>query len=249
MESEYKKESPSKKIARKTVYKELEAVCGRQRFVKGPHLVIAGSEGGDVSVLLGMGVDPSGIYAVDIDKHALAAAKDRFRDWGVNFKLVSFSDAAKAFGIEEFLTAFIDMCSELRNDHISQVMRLRAQYKVYAFACVRDKGLVGTFVHGVDPSKMQVYAAPRLQYLKTRGFKVGLSYTYVSRTLTNKGTPMCIALASNVVRSSAIVHLNWELRDLDKALLSPAKETYLLYNVRRQAAAAKKAWRTRRKKR
>jgi hypothetical protein len=247
MEREYKKESPSKKIARKTVYKELETVCGRRRFVNGPHLVIAGSEGGDISVLLGMGVDPQGIYAVDIDKHALAAAKDRFREWGVNFWLGPFSRAAQAFGVDEFLTAFIDMCSELKNTDIAEVMKLRARYKVYAFSMCRDKGLAGTFIKAVD-GKTGIAAKPRLEYLRSRGFNWGLAYTYVSRTLTNKGTPMCIAFANNIVRSSAIVHLNWEYADLDRALLSPAKETYLLYNVRRQAAAAKKAWRTRRKR-
>lgn len=248
MIAEYKRESPSKKIARKTVYKELEAACGRRRFVAGPHLVIAGSEGGDISVLLGMGVDPAGIYAVDVDKHALAAAKDRFRDWGVHFWLGPFHLAAAAFSVKEFRTAFIDMCSELRNKDINEVLMLKARYKAYAFAMCRDKGLVGTFIDGVDPNRAEIAAKPRLRYLQSRGFKTGLAYTYVSRTLTNKGTPMCIALASNVVKSNAVVHLNWEYRDLDRALLASAPETYLLYNVRRQAAAAKKAWRTRRKK-
>ena len=246
MIAEYKKESPSKKIARKTTYKELESAAGRRRFVRGPHLVIAGS-GGDISVLLGMGVDPSGIYAVDIDKHALACAKDRFRDRGVNFALVPFAQAARHFGIDEFLTAFIDMCSELKNKDIAEVLKLRARYKAYAFACVRDKGLVGTFVGAVDPNKLKVFAAPRLKYLRTRGFKAGLAYTYISRTLTNKGTPMCIALGSNVVRTQAIVHLDWGYSDLDRALLSQVQGTYLIYNVKRQAAAAKKAWKTRRK--
>lgn len=243
---DYRTESPNKKQARLMAHGILENAMGRELYRKGPHLVLASAEAGDISVMLGKGVEPTAIHAVDVDKHALDAAKDRFGSWGVQFKAIDFRKANKEFGVPSYVSAIIDLCSEIRDTDVKAIIDLRAKYKVYGFQVCREKGFNSTFINSVDDGGSKV--KPRLQLLAHHGFKTGLAIHYVSRTLTNHGTPMCMAFCSNVRKPSKnpeILSVSWGYHDLDLKLLSKPANTYLLYNVNRQAAAGKKAAKTR----
>lgn len=67
MLGQYRGESPAKKFARWGFWLEVRAQLGKERFLEGEHLVLASAEAGDVSVLLGMGVKPRNIMAIDMD--------------------------------------------------------------------------------------------------------------------------------------------------------------------------------------
>lgn len=244
--NDYRRESPNKKKARLLELKVLEDVMGKEAFRAGPHLVIASKEAGDISAMLGMGVEPSAIHAVDIDRHALAAAKDRFGSWGVKFRNIDFRDANDKFGVSNYASAIIDLCSPLLDDDIQAVIDFKAKYKVYGFQINREQGLANVFTQSIQDGGKAIKG--RLDYLAFRGFKTGLAIHYVSRTLTNKGTPMCLAFCKNVRKPSKnpeILSVTWGYADLDRQMMSTAENTWLLYNVPKMAPAAKKAWKTR----
>lgn len=244
--NDYRSESPRKKQARLMELNLLKEAMGKEAFEKGPHLVIAGHEAGHISTMIGLGVEPAAIYAVDTDIHALAASEDRFGSWGVNFKRIDFRDAHKAFSIRVFASAVIDLCSYLTDKDIKAVIQLKARFKTYGFQVNREKGLVGVFTQSLQDGGKSVKA--RLEYLAFKGFKTGFAIHYVSETLTNKGTPMCIAFCKNVrrpLKKPEVFFLEWDHKDLDRKIRSATSNTYLLYNLRRQAVAGKKAARTR----
>jgi hypothetical protein len=74
----YKGESPAKKMARIQYWISLRETMGLNHFQKSKHMVLASRECGDVSALLGLGVQASNIIAVDIDPLAIDAVKSRF---------------------------------------------------------------------------------------------------------------------------------------------------------------------------
>jgi hypothetical protein len=75
----YTGDTPAKKIARLAVWTRVRELLG-SRFLTGTHVVLLSSEAGDVSTLLGLGVVIGHIIGVDIDPHAIAAAKNKYPD-------------------------------------------------------------------------------------------------------------------------------------------------------------------------
>ena len=72
----YKGESPGKKVARFRYWNKVEKRGLLGDF--GKIVVLASREGGDVSVLTALGIEPSRIVAVDADKEAADAVAEKF---------------------------------------------------------------------------------------------------------------------------------------------------------------------------
>lgn len=77
MSDTYKGESPGKKLARMQFWGSVALALG-DRFYRKKHLVLASQHGGDISVLVGLGVDPRNVIAVDLRPDAVAACKARW---------------------------------------------------------------------------------------------------------------------------------------------------------------------------
>lgn len=97
------------------------------RFEQGRFLVITSQYAGDVSVLLAMRVKPENIYGVDVDRHAVDAARYKYPH--VKFEQCAFWEAVQAFpelrkGID---CAFIDLCCPLRTPVAQKVIELASQ--------------------------------------------------------------------------------------------------------------------------
>jgi hypothetical protein len=248
----YRRESPGKKQARLLLWHLVETTMGRSKFLKGPFLVLASAEAGDVSTLLGMGVPPNVIYAVDVDRHAIAAAKAKYKAFpGVNWADIDFVLAAEYFRIEEWAFAFIDLCSNLHpNDvDLNNVVALKARHKAYEFMVAREKGLPGSYIKAVGKADDESIK-PRMKYINSRGFKSAFSISYNSSTeVSPRGTTMCIALSKSLTpmnpTTSAVV--SFDHKALHKEFVkSTNPNTWLLYNVRKSAVAGVKSGHTKR---
>jgi len=246
----YRRESPGKKQARILLWQMVETKMGKVAFRKGPHLVLASAEAGDVSTLLGMGVPPESIYAVDVDRHAIAAARSKFKAFkGVNWADIDFVNAAEYFQVEEWAMAFIDLCSNLhaKDLDIERVIALKAKYKAYEFMIAREMGLPGAYIKAIDKGEDSV--SPRMKYINSRGFRSNLAIVYNSKTeVSLVGTLMCIALSKNLVPKTApseVVNVEFGYKELDRAFVRSADpNTWLLYNVRKLAVAGVKSGHT-----
>lgn len=75
----YLGDTPAKKITRLVVWWRIKELLGA-RFLTGTHVVLLSPQAGDVSTLLGLGVIPRHIIGVDIDRHAVAAARNKYPD-------------------------------------------------------------------------------------------------------------------------------------------------------------------------
>lgn len=118
MEDTYKGESPSKKFARFSFWTAVASELGKTRFYNGKHLVLASREGGDVSVLLGMGVQPKNIIPVDLNPKAALAAQDKFPE--VQVIVGDVADIAKEYK-RELVSAFLDFCAPMDSRIIKKV--------------------------------------------------------------------------------------------------------------------------------
>jgi hypothetical protein len=103
----YKGESWPKKLARAHFW--LSACVLLPEFRGSPILCLASREGGDISVLKGLGVDPRNIVAVDICEEAAAAAKTLHPD--VDIRCMDVADViAQRDG---FLVSLLDFCGPI----------------------------------------------------------------------------------------------------------------------------------------
>lgn len=249
MESNYKGDTPSKKQARVLYWTIIRDRLGNAAFKKGPYLVIAGKEGGDVSTLLAMGVEPTAIHAVDVNRHDLAASAARFKGSGVVFKVAEFKDAHVKFGMREYACAFIDMCAPIRNEDLDAVIDLPAKLKGYEFMLGRENGGVNAFIKSVTVAGQHV-TEPRLRYLNHRGFETHACFYYASSLETTKGLTMCLALCANTRPRTKGSEYSWEEIKLDAFQLRKmmikdrSKKIVGLYNMHPGTVAAWRAHET-----
>ncbi len=124
----YKGESPAKKILRYRYWCEVRDLL-KERFFSGKHLVLASQEGGDLSTLIWLGVDPTNIIAIDRNRAALAAVKKKYHEHGVTFVHGDVFDfkapkrkKAKAKSTN-IVSAFFDFCSPTSVDLMNRVVR------------------------------------------------------------------------------------------------------------------------------
>ena len=141
---DYKGEVPSKKMTRLTFWLLIRQHLGTKRFLAGPHLVLASREAGDVSVLLGMGVDIKNIIGVDYVPHEAAQARLKFPGLRVIEKEIGLY--AREYKGLPFASIYLDFCSQSGNaifDTVSLVIK----------HLVEDDGLLGyNFMVGREQS-------------------------------------------------------------------------------------------------
>ena len=70
----FKGDTPGKKLARLETWRIILDALGKDRFLSGRYLFLAGPDMGDASVLLGLGVPPERLLGVDYDGVAAASA-------------------------------------------------------------------------------------------------------------------------------------------------------------------------------
>ncbi len=122
----YKGESPAKKMVRLNSWLKTSKELGK-KFYTEKHLVLASREGGDISVLLGLGVDPSNIIAVDLVKFAVDSAKEKFP--GVVVYHNNITEVAKKYA-NQFASINLDWCGHASKELLSttlDVLRFGAQ--------------------------------------------------------------------------------------------------------------------------
>lgn len=243
-------DNPPKKLVRVALWREIEERSRQHAaFKRGPHLVISGRYGGDIGVLLAMGVHPRNIYAVDTDHHATAAAKHKFPE--VNFATCSFWDAIEYFELKNVHAAHIDLFSPLRKELIQKIKDVynRVEFLGYTYLCGRDKDEVANGISAMREVLELDAAGSRQAYLTTfHGFNVRASWDYLSSSASHIGKPMATLLLQrrgkkNLRVTSTRVTADWG--DVRKAALRDKQDADLLYNVRPTTMAAWKAHETR----
>ena len=108
----YRGETPVKKVARLYFWNHVRTLVGPERFKAGPHVVLSGPDAGDVATLLGMGVKPNGIVAVDTDRHAVDAAYWKFPGMDIRHEDVREALAAMK---NPPVSVFLDTCHHVSN--------------------------------------------------------------------------------------------------------------------------------------
>jgi len=242
-------DSPAKKLARVEVWNEIERNSNRDDFERGPHLVISGKYGGDIGVLIALGVPRKNIYAVDTNPHALANVRRKFE--GVNFAVCDFAEAPQYFG-KKFYSAHIDLCAPQREGALNKISALyhQVEFLAYTYLCGRERDLVPKILEirqaGADP-----YDA-RLSHLQRyKNWKVICAWHYVSHSASHIGKPMGIALLhkkakrAQLAQTSLLVGADWELVRKLALLEKSSHRAALLYNLRVSTVAAWQAHQTR----
>ncbi len=249
MSTIHRGDSPAKKIARLNLWREIEARSKYPAFVRGAHIVVSGRYGGDIGVLIGMGVPPKNIYAVDTDTHALAAARHKFPD--VNFGHCDFGDAITYFELKKVYTAHVDLFSPLRKELIKKVKKLceQVEFVGYTYLCGRDHTEVADGISKLREDLELDAAGSRQAYLvRNHGFNVRASWSYMSSSASHIGKPMATLLLQRRGRSGKTVEptrieAGWS--DVRKMALIHKAEAAHLLNVRTTTVAAWKAHETR----
>jgi hypothetical protein len=88
------------------------------RFQRGKHLILASREGGDIPVLLALGVKPKNIVAVEVNPDAALAVQDKYPK--VKVECGDVVDVAR-FYKKKLVSAFLDFCSPVRPFLITKV--------------------------------------------------------------------------------------------------------------------------------
>lgn len=138
---QYCGESVGKKIARLMMWRRVRECLGEDRFYAGSHAVLASAYGGDIAVLLGYGVPPGQIVAVDLDTRAATICQRKFphvrvvsgdllniaRRHADQLASVCF-DSTHALN-ESFLQKVATVATSLRHETILSVVFVRAHEK------------------------------------------------------------------------------------------------------------------------
>jgi len=145
-EYRYAGESIGKKLARANFWVRAKEWLGT-RFYEELHLILASNEGGDISVLKGLGVPAANIFAAEIDEDAATRCRDKHQD--VTVFSGDVVDAAAQIGRDrKVCCAFLDFCGwggerDLRT--ISSV----------ATSCLRDESVLAyAFMRGREPKRI-----------------------------------------------------------------------------------------------
>ena len=171
----YSGDTPSKKIARLVVWKRIKELLGA-RFFTEPHVVLLSADAGDVSTLLGMGVIPQHIIGVDEDRHAVAAAKNKYPD--IQYKTGDVAWAVKVLKERGAVPAsvFLDFCAPMRNSTVDKALEVTGYLgtrSVVALAVKmgRENGDWGA---AIAEEKSKTSTGSRTFYLRTELLTRGL---------------------------------------------------------------------------
>ncbi|OPZ38862.1 MAG: hypothetical protein BWY99_01535 [Synergistetes bacterium ADurb.BinA166] len=117
---------------------------GRDRFVNGKHLVLSSREGGDISVLLGLGVNPKNIIAVEMNPEAARQAQEKFPSVPI-IQDDAFTVARRHH--RSLSSIFYDFCSPMSDSLLKKVIQTAA----YG---IKDNGVLGCgFLAGREKGK------------------------------------------------------------------------------------------------
>jgi len=118
MEDTYRGESPSKKYARYQCWAAIALGMGAERFIKGKHLVLASREGGDISTLTGLEVEPKNIVAVEHSSSAAYAVQEKYP----NIRVVCRDVVKMAQECKRTLSsAYLDFCGTATDAMLQRV--------------------------------------------------------------------------------------------------------------------------------
>lgn len=204
MEDKYKGESPSKKQARFLYWVEVmkrSRVSGHDRFFEGHHMILASREGGDISTLYGLGVEPKYIVAVERNPSAAFAVQEKYPD-----VRVVCSDAvriAKEYR-RKLASAYLDFCGSLTDkliDDIFQVVQHGLKDEAMLGVTVlsgREKGEL-RLAMGEEKQKLQ---DPEDRFLKHFSDEdVVLMYQEMARGKTDEGLRRLYARTTEILQS------------------------------------------------
>lgn len=129
--SEYSGESIGKKLARLEFWKKVAVWLG-PRFFTEKFLVLASEEGGDISVLTGLGVRPGQIVACDLRAGAVADCETKYP--GVRVVHGDVAEVASKCGLQ-FAAALLDFCGHPTDSALKTVARVGAR-------AIKDRGVL-----------------------------------------------------------------------------------------------------------
>lgn len=245
-DSYYRGESPPKKMARILFWRAVKKLLGK-KFTTSNYLVIPSQYAGDLSTLTALGVCEHQIYCVDIDKHAIAAA--RFKYPNAHYACCSFGEAFEQFPeLKHNLgCAFIDLCCPLRAEVISQVLAIGKYSKLLGFEFKYGRE-TGSLLRALDLKKNEEASVlPRLKFVQRvkeggRHFIAKESWAYCSHSDSHNGSPMFICLGfSGFVQSHLHTFTQIKCTEKDvRATCINQPENWRLWNV---AESTTIAWR------
>lgn len=265
--AKYRGESATKKVQRIVFWNAVKKQVGPRKFHRGPHLVLSSSEAGDVSTLLGMGVQPDGIVAVDIDRHAVAAAQWKFP--GLDIRHENVVQAVKC---RKWTSVYLDFCSPLSGKSLNVIAQCMPELSgsvlgVAMLACreqtkYRDEvaKLKGA---NTTPEKRRPVVLQQMlpQMVQTHRFYPLNWWYYLSHDDIRFGKPMFVGLGKVVKMPRAQPDRNFIVAGtkVQRVDYNPASfaisvtdayrkdewKALRLYNMRRQTVAALQAHVTR----
>jgi hypothetical protein len=190
--SSYRGDSRAKKAVRLRVWEAVRDSLGEALFVGGPHLFLCSREGGDASVLRGLGVPDASMIAVDSDPSAAVLFCESYP--GVT---VTVSDVGNVLPLlpAPLSSAYLDFTS-----HVSPATLQRV---LLAARAVRPGGVVAcTFASGRERGRARAAAGAcesRLDavesYLSENlGYRpaVMARMSYISESEEGRGSNMCV---------------------------------------------------------
>lgn len=133
MEDTYKGESPSKKQARFLYWVEVMKRLQNDRFFNAHHMVLASREGGDISTLYGLGVEPRYIVAVERNPSAAFAVQEKYPD--VRVVCSDVVRIAKEYR-RSLASAYLDFCGSLTEKMVNDIFQVIQQG-------LRDESMLG----------------------------------------------------------------------------------------------------------
>lgn len=245
-ESTYRGESPPKKCTRILAYEAARTLL-RKDFTTCSFLCIPSIYAGDLSTLTAMGVCEHRIYCVDIDKHAIAAARRKYPN--AHYHLGSFEEAFTAFPKlrANLGLAFLDLCAPLRAEGLGKILDFGRHARLLAFTSMygREQGdlLAALNLKKDDAPKLP----PRLRLIQrvpSKGmyFNAEHNWAYVSSSADHTGKPMFVSLGrmkftqNPLLTFKQIEFSNREVRDV--CMHNP--DAHRLWNI---AESTSIAWR------
>jgi hypothetical protein len=257
----YRGESPAKKLVRLEFWRGARELL--PNFSEGNKLVLSSAEGGDTSVLLGMGMRPSLIHAVDIDKHAADAATWKL---GVEVQNCDVFKHAENFMFDAVL---LDFCGPLRESMLPKLCGLLSR--------ISHRGVLGlSLLAGRENGSLKEAVASLLQrtdgdsfltraklitsklYGMEKRIRLKSAWYYHSHRRRSYGQPMIVLLfqlttSEQPTPNKQVAAANLWIYEADASglaaegmkLMRKGERADLLLNVSRQTLAAWKAHATR----
>lgn len=155
-ETTYRGDSDGKRWSRFQWWRQALICIGEERFLNGRHLVLASRVGGDISVLLALGVRAEKIVAVDRERSAVEACREKYPS--VTCVHGDIDNVARAYG-RVFDVALVDLCGQATTETVRLLSR------IVSFG-MRDGGIFGwSVMSGREaPHRMSVIDGARRFY-------------------------------------------------------------------------------------